>query len=70
LPHLPRGAQFAKRALFAHHYWLFGACSRRVGAQTILLLWQDNSCFIEASLDDRQAAEDTQVQKGVEWISQ
>jgi hypothetical protein len=30
-----------------------------------LLLWQDNSCFIEASLDDRQTAEETQVQK--EW---
>jgi hypothetical protein len=35
-----------------------------------LLLWQDNGCFIEANLDDRQAAEETQVQKGVEWISQ
>jgi len=41
--------------VFTHHYWLFGACSQRMGLSDSLLIGIE---LIEASLDDRQAAEE------------
>jgi len=49
--------------LFAH---LTGCSVHTRGVlehKRFLLLWQDNSCFTEASLDDRQAAEEIKFKR-------
>jgi len=49
LPHLPRGAQFAKCAVFTHHYWLFGAYSRRMGDERFPVDTDRTALFTRAS---------------------
>jgi hypothetical protein len=68
-PRLLSPQRFAKRSVFTHHYWLFGACWRVLG-RAIPSCDRDRTALRKLSLNDRPNREETQVQKGAEWISQ